>query len=207
MGMMPGLVSGAVRLAGNAAVERTFYPRATVKCEGERIFRSQVARDVGCLLDVDPSVRSWVCAPGAVDVDGGHHVADFAIYHTDARPSFLDAPDRADGPSLETLRNAAASNGWDYDVLPEADLYSGFRLRNARDLLRYGNYTVTLGDRIRLLAALDEHGALGFAECLGAFSETKPVAGLSSLILSGLLEIDLDTALIGPSTMVRRIAV
>ncbi|TAZ15418.1 hypothetical protein ELH81_15715 [Rhizobium leguminosarum] len=37
---------------------------------------------------------------------------------------------------------------------------------------------VTLGDRLRLLSALDGHGTLTAAESLTAFSETKPIAGL-----------------------------
>lgn len=42
---------------------------------------------------------------------------------------------------------------------------------------------VPLGDRVRLLAALDEDGSIPVAECLGAFRETRSMAGLSSLIL------------------------
>lgn len=39
------------------------------------------------------------------------------------------------------------------------DVHGGFRLKNAKDLLRYGNSNVPLGDRLRLLGALDEHGS------------------------------------------------
>lgn len=44
-----------------------------------------------------------------------------------------------------------------------------------------------------------------FAECLQLFRESKPIAGLTSLILrENMLEIDLDEDLIGPQ--VRRYA-
>lgn len=87
------------------------------------------------------------------------------------------------------------------------EIYDGPRLKNAKDLLRYANYNVSLGDRLRLLSALDEHGTLTVAESLTAFSETMPVAGLAVMILHGFIEVDLDASLIGPETTVRRIGV
>ena len=80
----------------------------------------------------------------------------------------------------------------------------GFRLANARDLLRYARWLCPLGDRVRLLAALDEQGTIPLAECLSAFRETSAIAGLSSLILHRFVEVDLDEAPIGPETLVRR---
>ncbi|WP_246688925.1 hypothetical protein [Mesorhizobium sp. WSM4310] len=62
-----------------------------------------------------------------------------------------------------------------------------------------------MGDRIRLLGALDEAGSVSVGECLAAFRETVPIAGLSSLVLHRFVEIDLDEARIGPETAVRRI--
>ncbi|MNL20088.1 hypothetical protein D3C87_1413200 [compost metagenome] len=56
-----------------------------------------------------------------------------------------------------------------------------------------------------MLAVLNEHGNLTVAECLTVFTETKPVAGLAQMILRGFVEVDLDTELLGPETMVRRI--
>jgi hypothetical protein len=59
--------------------------------------------------------------------------------------------------------------------------------------------------QIRLLAALDEMGSLTVAESLAAFREGRPTGCLAALILHGFLEIELDDALIGPDTVVRRI--
>jgi hypothetical protein len=92
-----------------------------------------------------------------------------------------------------------------YRLLSNEEVYDGFRLRNAKDLLRYGVWTVPLGDRIRLLAALEDVGSMPLQECLKAFMETKPVAGLSALILQGFVDVDLDEGPIGPATIVRPI--
>jgi hypothetical protein len=81
---------------------------------------------------------------------------------------------------------------------------AGYRLRNARDLLRYGNFRCPLGDRIRVMAALDEVGSFTVAEGLGLFRECSPMAGLASLVLQRILTLELDDALISPDTLVRR---
>lgn len=86
-----------------------------------------------------------------------------------------------------------------------ADLEGSFRLRNSKDLLRYGFYRPPLGDRIRLLAALDDMGSLTVAECMSAVREGRPMPTVAALILQGFLAIDLDETLIGPETQVRRI--
>mgnify|MGYP000391715977 FL=1 len=65
--------------------------------------------------------------------------------------------------------------------------------------------SVPLGDRLKLLAALEEHGTLTVAECLTAFSETRPIGGFASMVLNGFLVVDLEDGLIGPGTAVRRI--
>jgi hypothetical protein len=184
-------------------VYRTFYPLATVKCEGATVFRSQRARDVGCLLDVDDAVVSWTCMPPAIDGFGQRYVPDFLVSAAGRDPYYLDAPDRSElGPNR--LRETPDGKAWPLLALTEDELRSGFRLANAKDLLRYGSYNAPLGDRLRLLAALDEHGTLTLAECLSAFQESKPVAALASLVLHAYVEVDLDTAPLGPETIIRR---
>jgi len=91
-------------------------------------------------------------------------------------------------------------------LLERGEIYDGFRLRNARDLLRYAATVTPLGDRLRLLGALEENGSLPLAECLNVFQEVRPVPGLASLVLHGYVEIDLDGAPIGPESSVRRIS-
>lgn len=193
------------RSAADAAREKlpantSFHPLATIKCDGPALFRTQAARDVACLLDVDQNVSSWQCQP----LNRGGHAElgtpDFLVMYADGHQRFLDAPDRK--ASDMTFRERLPG---EYRQLSRAEVYDGYRLQNTRDLLQYGRWRTSLGDRVRLLAALDENGSLTLAECLGAIQETKPVAGIASLILSGFIEVDLDEALLGPETTVRRI--
>jgi len=164
------------------------------------VFRTQAARDLACLLDVDQTVSSWQCQPFSREGHAELGTPDFLVIYTDGNGRFLDAPDRK--PSETAFRERLKD---EYRQLSHEEIYDGYRLQNARDLLRYGRWRASLGDRVRLLAALDENGSLTIAECLGAIQETKPVAGIASLILNGFIAVDLDDALLGPETAVRRI--
>ncbi|MDK1386572.1 hypothetical protein QN224_14270 [Sinorhizobium sp. 8-89] len=124
---------------------------------------------------------------------------------TDGHWWMLDAFDRKLPTEAAAIAEAATQLSHRYRVVDRSEIYDGFRLRNAADLLRYAGHNVPLGDRVRLLAVLDEHGSLSFADCLRVLRETQPIAALASLILQGLVEVELDDALIGPETMVRRI--
>ena len=183
----------------------TFYPAAAVKCEGSQRYRSQVARDVACLLDVDPTVISWRCNSTPFLCSSGHRTPDFQVIYTDGSTRFIDSPDRANHVDETLQQSIVSAVGASYALLSLSDVYDGFRLQNAKDLLRYGNFAAPLGDRLRLLGALDEHGSMTLTECLGAFQESRAVPGLASLILRGYVEVDLDGAPLGPETVVRRI--
>ncbi|MBV2184750.1 MAG: hypothetical protein KUL88_09460 [Rhizobium sp.] len=195
-----------LRAARNSASIRSYHPAGTVKCDGVRLFRSQAARDVGCVLDVNPSVTAWRCMPSPFGADGIAHAPDFQVFDEDGGTRYLDAPDRIVSVDVAVITAEAKRINVHYKLLDRAEIYDGFRLRNARDLLRYAAHITPLGDRLRLLAALDEHGTLPLAECLKAFQETKPVPGIASLILQGFVEVDLDEAPLGPETAVRRIS-
>lgn len=195
----------SLRASRHSASIRTFYPTATVKCDGPPVFRSQAARDAACLFDVNPSISSWHCMPLSLDYNGGVHVPDFGILDADGGRLLIDAPDRVMPTDIAELEASAFRHGARYRRLLTDEVYDGPRLQNAKDLLRYGGTVLALGDRLRLLAVLEEHGNLTIAECLTVFTETKPVAGLAQMILRGFVEVDLDTELLGPETMVRRI--
>ncbi|WP_430257350.1 hypothetical protein [Neorhizobium sp. IRS_2294] len=198
--------AATLRAARNSASIRTYQPAGTVKCDGVALFRSQSARDVACVLDVNPSVTAWRCMPPPFDLDGTAHLPDFQVFNEDGGTMFIDAPDRARLVDAALMEAEAARLNARYRLLSRGEVYDGFRLRNARDLLRYAGHVVPLGDRLRLLAALDEHGSLPLAECLKAFQETRPVPGIAALILHGYVEVDLDDAPLGPETAVRRIS-
>jgi hypothetical protein len=152
------------------------------------------------LLDVDDDVISWACQPVALSVVGGDYRPDFFV-----RRQLSDAIIDSVSPTniLEVAAAVAIEAGCRYEVIDQKSL-SPIRLKNAKDLLRYGGYETPLSDRIRLLAALEENGNLTVAECLPAFLDIKPIAGLASLVLHRFVTMDLDE-IIGPETQVSRI--
>lgn len=186
------------------ASHRTHF-RAAMKGPERPTFRSKVVRDLSTILELNRSVLSWVSNPAPMSVEGSDHVPDLRMQDADGGWWMLDAFDRKLPADAEVIAEAAGRLSHRYRVVDRSEIYDGFRLRNAVDLLRYAGHNVSLGDRVRLLAALDENGSLSFADCLRVLRETQPVAALASLILQGLVEIELDDALIGPETMVRRI--
>ena len=139
-------------------------------------------------------------------VSGTTHVPDFEVFDDDGSILYLDAPDRAASADVALVAAKAEHLRIHYRLLTRSEIHGGFRLQNAKDLLRYAGTTVSLGDRLRLLAALEEHGSLPLMECLKAFQEVRPVPGFASLVLHGYVEIDLDGAPIGPELSVRRIS-
>jgi hypothetical protein len=73
-------------------------------------------------------------------------------------------------------------------------------------LLRYAAYEVSLGDRVRLLAFLDEHGPAPLATCLSVLRNVRdPVGSIAPLALRMFVEIELDHAPLGPDSIVSRL--
>ncbi len=183
---------------------RFYYPPATVKCVGSPFFRGQDARDFACLLDVDQDVVRWSCEGVELSYGGETYRVDFVVTGTDDRTFMVDVAEDAPRPP-DWIELAVGRLGHAYRPVAMHDFVNSNRLANAKDLLRYGFYRCPLGDRVRILAALDEMGSLTVAEALSAFREGRPMACLAALILLGFLEVDLDDSLIGPETSVRRI--
>lgn len=108
------------------------------------------------------------------------HVPDFIVFDSDGFQVLMDAPDRllpCDAPSIE---KSADQVGLQYRLLSPEEIYDGPRLQYARDLLRYGSVQLALGDRLKVLAVLNDEGSLTVAECLTIFTETRPpIAGLA----------------------------
>jgi len=186
------------------AASRSFPPRGTVRCIGQPLFRSRAARDLACLLDLDLGVVSWTCLPFMMDDEGGQHVPDFAV----TRPNGITLHDVDEGVSTalpDWITDAAHDRGYQYERVPAGELREGFRLENARDLLRYAGFRAPLGDRVRLLALIDEYGPMPLAHCMQVVrTGTDPIAVIAALVLRRFLEIDLDEARIGPDTRVAR---
>lgn len=185
------------------AARRSHHPRGTVRCLGTPLFRSSAARDCACLFDVDPDISSWACLPLALCDGDSIHVPDFRIERSDGA-ILVDVFQTLDQASIDWIKERAHEASFRHEIVLESQINRGFRLRNAQDLLRYARWHTPLGDRLRLLAALDEYGSMTMAECLTVFRETLPIAGLAALILHRFLEIELDDELINPDTTVRR---
>ncbi|WP_312360147.1 hypothetical protein [Agrobacterium sp.] len=176
-----------------------FYPSATIRCEGPAIFRSQFTRDVACLLDVDDAIAEWRCQSLSFRDGTESYRPDFIVKADDS----IVVIDAVTDSTPAWIKGVVCQNGYIYRQMRQTDLPS-IRLKNVKDLLRYGRFQVSLDDRIRLLAALDEHGTLTVAECLCVVRETRPIAGLASMVLNRFIDIDLDEELIGPESTVRR---
>lgn len=180
-----------------------YTPIATIKCDGRAQFRSQQARDFACLLDLDPDVARWSTAPPMLRNGDDEYKVDFIVL-TEGGSFLIDVGQEEPMPPI-WLSAEIESMGHRYRSVAMIDFADSVRLRNAKDLLRYGFYRPPLGDRIRLLAGIEEMGSLTIAECLSAIQEGRPMPTLASLILQGFLEVDLDDDLLSPESQVRRI--
>ncbi|MDH6273731.1 hypothetical protein M2311_003821 [Rhizobium leguminosarum] len=183
------------------ASTKLFYPRGTVRCSADAMFRSRSARDLGCILDVDPHVIAWLCLPLEFATEIGPHVPDFLVDYEDGTRIYLDA---VEGDERPEIREGAALAGFRYRGVPRKEIEVGNRLANARDLLRYAHCRTPLNDRIRMLSALEEAGSLTVAECLNVFREVQPMTGVSWMVLHRLIAVDLEETMIGPETVIRR---
>ena len=174
------------------------------KCRRPQTYRSHAAREYAYLLEVDPGVVGWQCSSLVLSNGGETHQPDFIVDEANGGSCLVSISSaRLAAPSW--IGAEAARLGFLHRTEFLEDFAKGFRLRNARELARYACHRCSLGDRIRLLAALDDLGSLTVAESLSAFHEGRAVAGLASLFLGGFIEMDIDTSLIGPETQVRRI--
>jgi hypothetical protein len=178
-----------------------FHPKATVRCPDDPVYRTQLARDLACLLDVDDDVLLWSPVCSGVVANGKLHVCDFLVDYVDGRREHLDAVEFVgDAAITETL----ACLNRAHRFVPRLAIEDGYRLQNSKDLLRYAFCRTSLDDRVRLLAALDEAGSMTVVETFGFFRESPPMKALSNLILHRFISVDLDLAPIGPETIVRR---
>lgn len=183
------------------AAMRSYTPKGTVRCAGTPLFRTELARDYGCLLDLDAEVIRWSCLQSEFADGKSAHIPDFFV---ERRSGWVSVDVLDENLPLPRASIKKLLDNTPHEFVTAHEIEAGFRLQNAKDLLRYARWRTPLGDRLRLLAALDEHGSLSVAECLTIFRETLPIAGLASLILHRFIEIELDIEPINPDTTVRR---
>lgn len=162
--------------------------------------RDQLARDVACLLEFDDAVSSWNCRSLQLRHGFDTYSPDF-VAERQHDVLVIDAVGQRRPPPW--LAEAVAREGFSYRSVSSGDI-DPIRLKNCKDLLQCSGGEVSLGDRVRLLSVLDQQTSLTLAESLTVFQETKPIRGLANMAVGRFIEIDLDTALIGPETVVRR---
>lgn len=181
------------------ASTHAFPPSQVLKCRGEALFRSQRARNLACLFDLDPNVHAWTCLPVLLRLGDGYHIVDFAVQRQDG--DFL--VDVQTPP--EWAIKAAGSEGWSYDCISYKPDDNHALIANAVDLLPYASGSVvSLSDRLRLLTALDDDGPLSLKHCCQLVRGTAdPMATIATLYFSGEISFDL-TERINPETRVFR---
>ncbi len=191
-------------LLSHRAEARAFLPSGlnTVRSVGSLAFKSELARDYACLLDVDDQLGSWTCGPIFRDADGEQFTADFGVnYGTHIEIVTIENP----GQRLPTwLPQRIYDLGNRYRHVDRSAI-PPVRLQNAKDLLQYARVTVSLSDRVRLLSTLDEHGSLSLADCQSINMTARAVPVVASLFLHRFIVFDnIDEHLLGPDSRVRR---
>ena len=174
-----------------------FEPRhRLLRCVGEASFASPLAADVALLLDVDPDVDRWRCR---VAVGDAGLVADFETCGGRGRECLFVAAEGAASFSFGPWALPANAR------IVGPDDIDPVRLENARAIVPYARWRVTLDDRVRLLAALDEEGSVTLADCLGILRHTsRPVAAVAALALARVVDLDLDSPLGSRTRVIRR---
>lgn len=165
-----------------------------LKCRGEAMFASAMAVDMARLLDVDPDVDHWSCG---VPIEGGARLADFVTYGTRGKEHLILQSTTPSCPDPACLQTATK-------IVTRCDI-DPIRLENAKLILPFARWRVSLDDRVRLLAVLDEEGSVTLAECLGILCHTsRPVAAVAALALARVVDMDLDEPIGSRTRVIRR---
>lgn len=189
-----------IELPSHNGMSQLFHPHQFVRCVGPFRFRNQLARDVSCMLDFEEVASGWSCQSLEFRSGFDTHRPDFVV-EREHDILVIDVVTSTLPPSW--IGDAVHAENYMYQTWSRGDI-DPIRLKNCKDLLRYAGFEVRLGDRIRLLAALEEQGSLTLSECLQLVREDQPICAVANMILARFIEIDLDTALLGPETSVRK---
>lgn len=108
----------------NARAEQISHPpKATVYCHGTPMFRSRAARDIGCLLDVDPDVQAWECQRLELRVGNRHHAPDFLVTYIGGVQWLLDASDEQETPQSPKPQRVKATGTVSFRVKKEKSAF------------------------------------------------------------------------------------
>ncbi|MDO5897868.1 hypothetical protein [Agrobacterium sp. Azo12] len=190
----------SIQVRSLEGTSQAIFQHKFFRCVGPIRFRSQLARDVSCLLDFDDTASAWACQSLEFRRGFDTHRPDFVI-ERDHDILVVDVASKGAPPSW--IAEAVRAGNYSYQVWSRGEI-DPIRLKNCKDLLRYSGPDARLGDRIRLLSALEDQGTLTLSECLQLLQESQPIVALANMILARFIQIDLDTALLGPETSVRK---
>lgn len=206
-------VASALEQATSASRGLYLPPENVANCRGQPRFRSQLSRDLGCLLDADPDVSWWQCLAGTVTLNDGRgssrlHVPDFYVCRIDGTHSLVDAVAGKPSPSRNFWIPTTAPSydeNLDYQVISEAMILCEPKLSNIKDLLGSLTKPGSLKDRIALLVFLEAFGPARIIDCIRHLDLSgNEIGAIATLYFQSRIEIDLEDGLIGPETFIRR---
>lgn len=177
------------------------------KAVGPLAARTRLHADFLLVCEFDPSVAAVSEADEAIVVgDNDLHAPDYRI-ECDHGSVLVDVLASAYGPTIERFRaigQAARAEGLAYRLETAATLRADVRFQAARLIYDCRRRSVPAGDRVRILHALDENGALPLVEVSGlAHASIDGVAAVLALACEGLVEIEIQRGIV-PEALVRR---
>lgn len=171
-----------------------------LRCVGEVALPTPLVTDVARLLDTEGDVDRWSCR-SLQHPDGGSPESVFEVERTTGLERIRVMEN---GPAEPQHAGHRDADGTPVRFMFRADV-DAVRLENAQLILPHATWRVSLDDRIRLLAVLDEEGSVTLGECLAIFRNTsRPIAAVASLALAHVVDLDLDTPLGSRSRVIRR---
>lgn len=193
------------------------YP--SIKVERMIAFESTIERDLLYLLDFEASVASYSEQPFVITyLDNGKkhtYTPDFAVTFTDGNHSLIECkPEELVGsaqnqPKFSAGRAWCHEHSWEYKVVTDEMLRSGYRLRNIKFLAQHARHSIppTLKNRIVHSLGSDD----GFAPIqeiadanLDGASVTRPMvlAALFQMIYFHDLYVEMNHEPIGEDSIV-----
>lgn len=167
-------------------------------------WESLIERDGFHLLDMDRSVVEFHEQPALIhyELNGEslRHYPDILVNYA-GWSEFVEvkSDDDADSEEVqqrtEAIRPQLQQRGYGYRVWRASEIRSGYRLRNAIYLLRYGRAPIPLVRREAIRQRLIEEGQMTWGHLTGPAFGTNALQDACALVLEGWLRLDQDSEL------------
>jgi hypothetical protein len=168
--------------------------------------RHAALRDALVLSSLDPAVRSIGFAPSAhvasqqIDIAAVFVTKDDDLYFLDVVP----ARSLRTSAEKKLARAALDSLGLKPLVITAEDLRRQPRYANSLEVWSCNGLRIPIGLRVRVMQVLVDDGPMSLAGLLSSVtSDRDPTRYILAMACADLLELDLLTEKLGPSTMVR----